>query len=76
VRSDSQTPEFWRHGLREFGLSQGFYQPSSGGHHRWAAGGGHTSQQDLNLDDLDRAQSGDVRSMRSFLVRPIRLAPA
>jgi hypothetical protein len=35
-------------------------------------------QQDLNLDDLDRTQSGDVRSMRSFphVVRPIRLAPA
>jgi hypothetical protein len=68
-----QTPKFWRHGLREFRLSEGFYQPSSGGHHRLAAGEGRTSQQ-----DLDRTQSGDVRSMRSFphVVRPLRLAPA
>jgi hypothetical protein len=75
-----QTPKLWRRGLREFGLSEGFYQPSSGGHHRWTAGEGRRSSRstDLNLDDLDRTQSGDVRSMRSFphVVRPIRLAPA
>jgi hypothetical protein len=38
-----QTPKCLRHGLWLFRLSEGFYQPSSGGHHRGAAGEGRTS---------------------------------